>query len=64
MRVLSYEGYDINDYSFYTKQKDNMKNSGITLAALSSEYESGSDRMFIEIMKSYYVFIDVILELY
>nr|GFB39836.1 hypothetical protein [Tanacetum cinerariifolium] len=51
-RVLKYQGYDINGYTFYTKKQDDkstIQNSGVTLIATSTD----SSRM--EIAKdSYY----------
>ena len=61
MQALSYEGYDINGYSFYTKwqyDKSTMQNSGVTLGALSLEYKSGRDRAIVKKLKSYYGFIE------
>ncbi|XP_065856508.1 uncharacterized protein [Euphorbia lathyris] len=64
--VSSYEGYDINGYSFYTKRQDDksvMQNSGVTVVGLSSEYASARDKTLIEKRRSYYGFIDSIFEL-
>nr|GEZ38870.1 hypothetical protein [Tanacetum cinerariifolium] len=60
-RVLQYQGYDINGYTFYTKKqndKSTVQNSGGTLIATTTD----SSRM--EIAKdSYYGFIEEIWEL-
>ncbi|GJU04227.1 hypothetical protein Tco_1114565 [Tanacetum coccineum] len=60
-RVLQYQGYDINGYTFYTKKQDDkstVQNSGVTLIATTTD----SSRM--EIAKdSYYGVIDEIWEL-
>nr|GEV46270.1 hypothetical protein [Tanacetum cinerariifolium] len=60
-RVLQYQGYDINGYTFYTKKQDDkstVQNSGVTLIATSTD----SSRM--EIAKdSYFGVIEEIWEL-
>nr|GFB78895.1 hypothetical protein [Tanacetum cinerariifolium] len=60
-RVLQYQGYDINGYTFYTKKQDDkstVQNSGVTLIATMTD----SSRM--EIAKdSYYGVIEEIWEL-
>nr|GEW08703.1 hypothetical protein [Tanacetum cinerariifolium] len=60
-RVLQYQGYDINGYTFYTKKQDDkstVQNSGVTLIATTTD----SSRM--EIAKdSYYGVIEEIWEL-
>ncbi|KAL4575729.1 hypothetical protein LXL04_011813 [Taraxacum kok-saghyz] len=41
-RVQSYQGYDINGYTFYTKdqdQKSTMQNSGVTMIATTTEFD-------------------------
>ncbi|XP_074265753.1 uncharacterized protein LOC141588197 [Silene latifolia] len=46
LNVLSYQGYDINGYSFYTKAQDDrstMQNSGIALMAMSMSVASAKD---------------------
>jgi ssDNA-binding Zn-finger/Zn-ribbon topoisomerase 1 len=65
-QVISYEGYDINGYSFYTKRQDDkttMQNSGVTAICLSSEYASVKDRTLVDKTNSYYGVIEEILEL-
>nr|GFB64315.1 hypothetical protein [Tanacetum cinerariifolium] len=60
-RVLQYQGYDINGYTFYTKKQDDkstFQNSGVTLIVTTTD----SSRM--EIAKdSYYGVIEEIWEL-
>ncbi|XP_074278478.1 uncharacterized protein LOC141602067 [Silene latifolia] len=46
MHVLTYQGYDINGYSFYTKDQDDrstMQNSGVALMAMSMSVASAKD---------------------
>ncbi|GKC94941.1 ulp1 protease family, C-terminal catalytic domain-containing protein [Tanacetum coccineum] len=60
-RVLQYQGYDINGYTFYTKQQDDkstVKNSGVTLIATMKD----SSRMTIA-KNSYYGVVEDIWEL-
>ncbi|GKC33154.1 hypothetical protein Tco_1040448 [Tanacetum coccineum] len=60
-RVLQYQGYEINGYTFYTEQQDDkstMQNSGVTLIATTTD----SSRMSIA-KDSYYGVVDEILEL-
>ena len=60
-RVLQYQGYDINGYTFYTKQQDDkstMQNSGVTLVATMTD----SSRMTSS-KNSYYGVIEEIWEL-
>ena len=60
-RVLEYQGYDINGYTFYTKQQDDkstVQNSGVTLIATTTD----SSRMSVA-KKSYYGVIEAIWEL-
>ena len=64
--VRSYEGYDINGYTFYTKRQDNastVQNSGVSVVALSPEYTSKRKRTLVEMRKEFYGFIDSIVEL-
>nr|GEY42682.1 hypothetical protein [Tanacetum cinerariifolium] len=60
-RVLQYQGYDINGYTFYTKKQDDkstVQNSGVTLI------ETTTDSSRMEIAKeSYYGVIEEIWEL-
>ncbi|GKD79776.1 hypothetical protein Tco_1342397, partial [Tanacetum coccineum] len=60
-RVLQYQGYDINGYTFYTEQQDDkstVQNSGVTLIATTTD----SSRMTIA-KNSYYGVVDEIWEL-
>ncbi|GJT96483.1 hypothetical protein Tco_1092001 [Tanacetum coccineum] len=60
-RVLQYQGYDINGYTFYTEQQDDkstVQNSGVTLIATTTD----SSRMSIA-KDSYYGVVDEIWEL-
>ena len=44
--VITWQGYDINMYSFYTKaqdEKSTMQNSGVTLRAESQHFTSVHD---------------------
>ncbi|KAL7588025.1 hypothetical protein Lser_V15G35834 [Lactuca serriola] len=66
-RVKSYEGYDINGYTFYTKdqdQKSTMQNSGVTMIASTTEFDRRDHDTLIRIAKdSYYGVIQNIWEL-
>ncbi|XP_022007380.1 uncharacterized protein LOC110906580 [Helianthus annuus] len=60
-RVISYQGYDINGYTFYTKKQDDKtatQNSGVTQIASSTK----GDKMIIA-KESYYGVIQEIWEL-
>ncbi|XP_019163443.1 PREDICTED: uncharacterized protein LOC109159786 [Ipomoea nil] len=64
--VSTYEGYDINGYTFYTKRQDQksiVQNSGVTLVAQSREYSSAKDTNPVDATMSYYGVIDEIWEL-
>ncbi|KAI3706869.1 hypothetical protein L6452_24902 [Arctium lappa] len=65
--VSSYQGYDINGYTFYTKRQDEkstMQNSGVTLIATTTEYDrSNNDARSRIAKKSYYGVIQEIWEL-
>jgi len=46
LNVPTWKGYDINNYSFYTKfedDKSSMQNSGVTIDADSKHFCSASD---------------------
>nr|GEU30037.1 ulp1 protease family, C-terminal catalytic domain-containing protein [Tanacetum cinerariifolium] len=61
LRVLQYQGYDINGYTFYTKQQDDkstVQNNGVTLIATTTD----SSRMTI-VKNSYYGVVEDIWEL-
>ncbi|KAL4591425.1 hypothetical protein LXL04_004389 [Taraxacum kok-saghyz] len=65
--VSTYEGYDINGYTFYTQDQDRkstLQNSGVTLIAMSTEYSSANHKGRSIIAKnSYYGVIQEIWEL-
>jgi len=64
--VRSYQGYDINGYTFYTKKQDEKStnaNSGVTLVAWSKEFSKSNDSRPIDSSMSYYGFIEDIWEL-
>ena len=64
--VATYEGYDMNGYTFYTKRRDDkstMQNSGVTLIALSRETSRGKETQVKSNRSSYLGFIDEIWEL-
>ncbi|XP_021768464.1 uncharacterized protein LOC110732769 [Chenopodium quinoa] len=65
-QVISYEGYDINGYSFYTSRQDDkttMQNSGVKVIGLSSEFVSKHDKTLVDRKKFYYGVIEEIIEL-
>ncbi|XP_076899375.1 uncharacterized protein LOC143553226 [Bidens hawaiensis] len=66
-RVKSYQGYDINDYTFYTSDRDKksaVQNSGVTLIASTTELYGQRRETMIKIAKgSYYGVIQEIWEL-
>ena len=57
-RVKSYQGYDINGYTFYTKNQDDkstMQNSGVTVIATRTEFDRMNHDTRVRIAKdSYY----------
>ncbi|KAJ9560349.1 hypothetical protein OSB04_005509 [Centaurea solstitialis] len=65
--VASYQGYDINGYTFYTKRQDDkstLQNSGVTLIATTTEYDRTNNDARSRIAKnSYYGVIEEIWEL-
>ena len=66
MVIRTYQGYDINGYTFYTKSQDDkstMQNSGVTLVATSQEFSRSGDARPIIASKSYYGVIEEIWEL-
>ncbi|KAD3336471.1 hypothetical protein E3N88_31990 [Mikania micrantha] len=58
-KVKSYQGYNINGYTFYTKDQDEkstMQNSGVTLIASTTEFDWLDRSRMLRIAKnSYYV---------
>ncbi|XP_056691937.1 uncharacterized protein [Spinacia oleracea] len=64
--VLSYSGYQINGYTFCTKDRDNEitnQNSGVTIVAQAMHISSAKDKNPIYAKMSYYGVIDHIWEL-
>ena len=64
--VITWQGYDINKYSFYTKAQDDkstMQNSGVTLRAESQHFASVNDANPCVASIPYFGFIDEIWEL-
>ncbi|GKF20944.1 hypothetical protein Tco_0069582 [Tanacetum coccineum] len=57
-RLVEKQGYDINGYTFYTKQQDDkstLQNSGVALIAATSEFSMGDYEARSTIAKkSYY----------
>ncbi|XP_031127604.1 uncharacterized protein LOC116029701 [Ipomoea triloba] len=57
MQVICYTGYDINGFSFYTKEQDDMstmQNSGVSLVANSMHFSSSKDKNPVIVELSYY----------
>ncbi|KAK7266896.1 hypothetical protein RIF29_19556 [Crotalaria pallida] len=66
IHVLSYTGYLINGYTFYTKEQDDqstIQNSGVTLVAEAMHVSSANDRNPIYVNMSYFGVIERIWEL-
>ena len=65
--VQSYEGYDVNGYTFWTEQKDDksisVQNSGVIVVASTTEYASVKDKDPIESKMVYFGRIKDIWEL-
>jgi len=64
--VKSYQGYDINGCTFYTKSQDGKsttQNSGVTLIAISREISRAKDAGPSHLTSSYYGYIEEIWEL-
>ncbi|KAK1359295.1 hypothetical protein POM88_020707 [Heracleum sosnowskyi] len=64
--VISYQGYDVNGYTFYTQCQDNkstVQNSGVSVEASTTEFERGNSITSRDIKKSYYGLIEEIWEL-
>ena len=54
--VQSFEGYDINGYTFYTRRQDDksvVQNSGVTVVVSSREYASGKDQRPVDATQTY-----------
>ena len=56
--VRSFEGYDVNGYTFWTERQDqkstSTQNSGVTLVASSREFASTKDKSPVDAQFSYY----------
>ncbi|XP_074277406.1 uncharacterized protein LOC141601045 [Silene latifolia] len=66
LKVLSYQGYAINGYSFYTKaqaDRSTMQNSGIALMAMSMSIDSAKDNTPAYDAQPYFGVINEIWEL-
>ncbi|KAL3621781.1 hypothetical protein CASFOL_034441 [Castilleja foliolosa] len=64
--VLFWQGYDINGYSFYTKDRDDkstMQNSGVTIESESMHFSSSKDKNPLRAMSSHYGIIEEIWEI-
>ncbi|XP_073525456.1 uncharacterized protein [Phyllobates terribilis] len=64
--VRSYEGYDINGFTFYTRRQDEksvVQNSGVKVIASSRVYASAKDKRPVDATQSYYGVIEEIWEL-
>lgn len=63
--VMSYEGFDINGFTYYTKRQDDksvVQNSGVTLQASTMYFASAKDKSPREAKMSYYGVIEDIWE--
>jgi len=66
LNVLIWKGYDINNYSFFSKSQDDkssMQNSGVSLEADSEHFYNASDNNPIQASMPYFGVIGEILEL-
>ncbi|XP_074324358.1 uncharacterized protein LOC141661273 [Apium graveolens] len=64
--VRSYQAFDVNGYTFYTKCQDDkctVQNSGVSVEASSTKFERGNSITSRDIKKSYYGVIEEIWEL-
>ncbi|XP_078179598.1 uncharacterized protein LOC144573719 [Carex rostrata] len=64
--VRSFQGFDINGYTFYTRtqdEKSTVQNSGVTLVAVSSDFSGAKGAGPSQASMSYYGFIEEIWEL-
>ena len=60
-QVMSYSGFKINNYTFYTKEKDGRsttQNSGVTVVAQAMHFCSAKDKNPIYASSSYYGYIE------
>ena len=61
LNVLTWKGYDINNYSFYTKSQDDkstVQNSGVTVDAHSDHFSSALDKNSIRASMPYFGVIE------
>eukprot|EP00256_Glycine_max_P069195 XP_025983790.1 uncharacterized protein LOC100791086 [Glycine max] len=66
LNVPTWQGYDINNYSFYTKSQDDkssVQNSGVLVEAHSEHFSRASDNNPIEASMPYFGVIEEIWEL-
>ena len=66
LSVPTWKGYDINNYSFYTKSQDDkssMQNSGVIVDANSDHFCNASDNNLIRASMPYFGVIQEIWEL-
>ncbi|CAA0810561.1 Unknown protein, partial [Striga hermonthica] len=64
--IISWRGYDINGYLFYTKERDEkstMQNSGVSVEAESMHFSSAKDKNPLCASSSYFGIIEEIWEL-
>jgi hypothetical protein len=64
--VRTFEGYDINGYTFYTRMQDlksTVQNSGVTLVAVSNDFSGAKAAGPSHASSSYYGFIEEIWEM-
>ncbi|XP_074360763.1 uncharacterized protein LOC141701016 [Apium graveolens] len=64
--VRSYESYDVNGYTFYTKYQDRksaMQNSGVCVGVSSTEIDRNANNQSRDVKNSYYGVIEHIWEL-
>ena len=63
LNVPTWKGYDINNYSFYTKSRDDknfVQNSGVTVDVDSDHFCSASNNNPIRVSMSYFGIIEEI----
>ena len=66
LNIPTWKGYDINNYSFYTKSEDHkssMQNNGVTVDADSDHFSSASDNNPIRASMPYFGVIQEIWDL-
>ena len=63
LNVPTWKGYDINNYSFYTKSQDDkssMQNNGVSVEADSKHFCSASDNNLVRASMPYFGVIEEI----